>query len=554
MTTSEAVILPIGLGSATTLLDPAIAGAKAAHLSHMACLGLPVPAAFVLPTSLCAPINAGDKGAIRLVRSSLAAGIRQLEAATGLRLGDTRRPLLISVRSGAALSMPGMLETLLDVGINREVVLGLMRATGDPRLAWDSYRRFLATYGEVVLGLPSKAFETALCELLAEEDAASDTDLDSEALERLSKTYRDLLVALSGRPVPDDPMEQLEQAALAVYRSWVSPKATAYRRLHGLDQSSGTAVLVQTMVFGNSGSRSGSGVAFTRNPATGARELYVDYLPDAQGEDVVSGRRSLATAADLNKRLPQAFFALQEAAHRLEQTFADAQDIEFTIEHGTLWLLQTRPAKRTPLAAARIAVDLASDGTITIADALERTKAIDLDALSERSFAGSAAAIALGTPAAGGVAYGRVAFDSARAVAMSKTGEPVVLVRPDTSTEDVEGFAAAVAFLTAVGGRTAHAAVVARDMGKVAIVGCRALSFDADNRSARLGDARLAEGDWISLDGDTGEIFSGRRDIDQGRLDPAAATLKGWQQKAHVAKPKSNTRPTTRGTRRPAAP
>ena len=503
----------IGPSGGPTSITAELAGSKAAQLGQMTRLGLNVPAAFVVPTTFCAPVNANDPKALEGLQQGLQKGIAWLEQVTGRRFGDIRNPLLVSVRSGAPQSMPGMLQTILNLGLNHETLHGFIRATGNPRLAWDSYRRLVQAYAEVVEGLPGTDFSQHLRDMLQREGIADAIALDPEALERLTAEFLEIAERLSGHPLPADPFEQLFAAARAVYRSWESPRAAEYRRLNRLDELAGTAVTVQTMVFGNSGGNSGAGVAFSRNPATGANELYVDFLFDAQGEDVVSGRRTPGNVARLAARLPQAAKLLEEGARRLDHEFHDAQDIEFTIEDGKLYFLQTRTAKRTPRAALRIAVDLVREGAIDIKEALARLADIDLGHLEITRFASAAQPIATAIPASPGVASGRVVFDYTQAKNFVDGGEPTILARADTSTEDIAGYAVADGILTATGGRTAHAAVVARQLGKVCLVGCRSLTLDEQHREAMIGKERIREGDWLSLDGETGEITLGKRII-----------------------------------------
>lgn len=502
----------IASGVASADLTPGIAGSKATELWHMAKLGLDVPPAFVLPTSLCAGVNAGDAAALAAVKRGLAQGIAWLEERTGRRFGDSRAPLLVSVRSGAAVSMPGMLDTVLDVGLNDVSVHGLVRLTGNPRLAFDSWRRLIQSHAEVVGGVQAAPFDQALADLVQSEHVYNEAELDSEALERLAALQRDLALR-AGHAVPDDPQQQLAQAADAVFRSWYSPRAVEYRRLNRLSDEGGTAVTVQAMVFGNAGPRSGAGVVFSRNPATGADEPYLDFLFDAQGEDVVSGRRTPVDAHRLQARLPEIARRLIVGVKAIERARRDAQDVEFTVEEGRLYFLQTRSAKRTPIAALRMAVAMVREGLIDRPTALARLAALDLARLVEQRFADEATSVADAVSAAPGVASGRAAFSSARAKAMAKGGDPVILVRHDTSTDDVAGFAVASGILTAVGGRTAHAAVVARQLGKVCLVGCRALAVDEQREEATLAGSRIREGDWLSLDGEAGGIALGRRRI-----------------------------------------
>jgi pyruvate, orthophosphate dikinase len=535
MTTARPEIGWIGLDATQAELPPELFGSKASELAGMNALGLPVPPAFALPTTLCGPILAGDGKAMAALRAGLAEGVARLESATGRKLGDARAPLLVSVRSGAAQSMPGMLETVLDVGMNAVSAHGLIRATGNPRLAFDSWRRFVQTYAEVVGGMTVAPFDQALVRMIQAEGAAHEAELDPEALERLVVDYLGLADGEDAAP-PPDPMAQLFGAAQAVFLSWRSPKAETYRRMNGLDHLLGTAVLVQAMVFGNAGGASGSGVAFSRDPATGARTLYADFLFDAQGEDVVSGRRTPIDVAQLRERLPDAASRLAECAATLEKARRDMQDIEFTIQNGSLYLLQTRAAKRTPRAALRVAVDLVAEGLIDRAEALRRVDAIDPLKVGKTSFIGSAAPAARALVAAPGVACGRACFSSAQAEETVRRGDRAILVRRDASTEDIAGFAVADGILTAIGGRTSHAAVVARQMGKICLVGCAELAVDPDESGASLAGRPLRQGDWIALDGASGEISFGRRDI-AFELAPESKIIVEWRDEALSPRP-----------------
>jgi len=527
-TTNEDLFL-IGPDGSERPLPPPSAGAKAAQLWHMVRLGLRVPPAFVLSTRLCTPINRCEVEAERTFARCLRQGIDYLEHATGRRFGDPRNPLLVSVRSGAARSMPGMLETVLDVGLNAETVRGLIRVTGNPRLAWDCYRRFVQSFSEVVWGIPPDPFERRLAASKRAEQVEHDYELDPAALERLTIDYREIALELGAERIPDDVTEQLSAVARAVYRSWDNEKAKVYRRLNRLEDLAGTAVTIQTMVFGNSSGRSGAGVAFTRNPATGEKELYADFLFDAQGEDVVSGRRCPGDWNMMATKLPAIACELTNGAARLEQEFSDVQDIEFTVENAQLYFLQTRAAKRTPRAALKIAIDLVREGLIDVAEGLRRVGDIEPATAVITRFADVAKPIASATPASDGVASGRVAFDSERAKALSDQGDPVILVRGETSTEDVLGFGIAAGILTALGGRTAHAAVVARQLGKVCLVGCTALAIAREGRRATIGTKVLDEGDWLSLDGESGEIFLGKREIVRDPPEVELATIEAWK-------------------------
>lgn len=503
-------------------------GAKAAILAAVAAAGVPVPPAFVLPIDLGAAMAAGDRAAEAALLDGLKEGIAFLENATGRRFGDRREPLLVSVRSGAAQSMPGMLDTVLDVGCSPRATRGLIRMTGNPRFAWDCRRRLLEGYAETVLGLDPALLQARREALIAEEDAETDRDLDSEALERLALAY-EAVIAAADREIPEDPIEQLIAASRAVYRSWMSERACAYRRLQGLEYLKGTAVMVQAMVFGNRGSASGAGVAFSRDPSSGAPNPQIDVLFEAQGEDVVSGRRTPKTEKELVQSAPAVADELSRALLRLEKQFKDVQDVEFTIEDGRLWILQSRTAKRTARAALRIAVDLVREGLISEPEGLERLRGIDLLSLSIARFAGDAAPVGRGIGAAGGVAVGLAAFDAATAERLAASGDPVILIRSDIDTADVKGLAAAAGIVTATGGRTAHAALIARQLGKACVVSCAGLQVSAETRHGTIAGATIREGDWISLDGTTGEVFLGQRDIVTERPEAELNAVAEWR-------------------------
>jgi len=506
-------------------------GAKAANLAHMASLGLPVPPAFVLPIELCAAIVRNDSAAKRDLSDGLGEGIAFLESATGKKFGDRRRPLLVSVRSGAARSMPGMLDTVLNVGCSLTATHGLLRSSGHPRFAWDCRRRFLESFGTVVLGIDREAFAKSLDRVVAGEGVGGEQKLDGEAIERLAGDFQQVIDD-AGAAVADDPMEQLEAAARAVYGSWTSDRARAYRQLQRLDDLQGTAVTVQAMVFGNRSALSGSGVAFSRDPSTGGAQAVIDVMFEAQGEDVVSGSRNPETEQAIAQALPAVASQLRETLARLENEFCDVQDVEFTIEDGRLWILQTRAAKRTPRAALRFAVDFVNAGLITPAQALQRIDGLDLGALAHRRLIASGAPAAIGTAASAGIAVGRAAFDSESAERLAAGPDPVILVRPDTSTADVEGFAVSQGIVTALGGRTAHAALVARQMGKPCIVGCPGLAIDVTNHVARLRDARIKEGDWLSIDGEAGAIYLERCNVAVDQAAMELAEIERWRASA----------------------
>ncbi len=527
-----AVVL-IGADRQAATHSPEEIGSKAAGIARMAALGVPVPPAFVLPISLCARTNAGEDTG-REIDDGLRQGIAFLEGASGRRFGDRRAPLLVSVRSGAARSMPGMMDTVLDVGASLPAVGGLTRMTGDPRFAWDCRGRFIESYATVVLGRDRAPFDAALAQILADERAPDERDLDCEALERLAVSYESLT---EDGGWMENPMRQLSEAARAVYRSWMTERVQTYRRLHGLEALKGTAVTVQMMVFGNRGPSSGAGVAFSRDPSSGNAHPVVDVLFDAQGEEVVSGRRTPHSEEAIERAMPAISSRLRHVLQRLEQEFRDVQDVEFTIETGQLWILQTRPAKRSPLAAVRIAIDLVHEGLITQREALRRLADLDLHALARVRLEAPGAPIIRGIGAAPGVAIGRVAFDSATAARQAAAGDPVILIRPDMSTADIAGFAVAAGIVTARGGRTAHAALVTRQMGKPCVVGCKALDVDPHTRTARFDGRTINESDWISIDGDDGAVYSGQANIVRERPAAELAELDRWR---------SETRPTSR--------
>jgi pyruvate,orthophosphate dikinase len=508
-----------------------VIGAKAANLARMAALGLPVPPAFVLPVKLCAAVIAKDARAERHLHDGLKEGIEFLENATGKRFGDGRQPLLVSVRSGAARSMPGMLDTVLNVGCTSTAVQGLIRNTGRPRLAWDCRRRFLESYAETVLGLDPALFAARLAELVLAEGVAVDRELDSEALERLAADEQALVEDRHDGWL-EDATAQLSGAARAVYRSWTSERAQTYRRLQNLDHLKGTAITVQAMVFGNGGLSSGAGVAFSRDPSTGLAQPMIDLVLDAQGEDVVSGRRTPDTEEAIVRSLPTIAAELGDILRRLEREFGDVQDVEFTIEDGKLWILQTRSAKRTPRAALRIAIDFVHEGLITREDALRLIAGIDLAALVRTSLVSAGNPVMTGIGASGGIAVGRAAFSSESAQRLAAAGDPVILMRPDTSTADVAGFAVASGIVTAVGARTAHAALVARQMGKPCIVGCSSMTIDIAADRTRLAGTTISGSDWITVDGDGGNVYLGQHEVVVTRPEAELAELASWQSPA----------------------
>jgi pyruvate,orthophosphate dikinase len=502
-------------------------GGKGAGLAEMCNIGIPVPPGFTITTEVCTEYYRSGKKLPRGLEPELRAALKRVEALTGKGFGDPANPLLVSVRSGARVSMPGMMDTVLNLGLNDATVEGLAARSGNPRFAWDSYRRFVAMFGDVVLGMkPERKEDRDPFEVILEakkhaRGVRHDSELPVEALRELVAEFKAEIGRRRGGAFPDDPMEQLRAAIGAVFRSWENDRAVAYRRMNGVPAEWGTAVSVQSMVFGNMGDDSGTGVAFTRNPANGANEFYGEFLVNAQGEDVVAGIRTPQKIAELEARWPEIAAQLEEVRARLERHYRDMQDIEFTIERGRLYVLQTRSGKRTGLAAVRIAVDLAEAKVITRDEAVLR---VDPEALNhllrpvfdpERKAAAvkEGKLLARGLPAGPGAASGRLVFFAEDAEAWRARGETVLLARHETSPEDIRGMAASEGFLTAFGGMTSHAALVARQMGKVAIVGCEALRFDYHGRkmivATAAGERTVAEGAWISIDGTAGEVIEG---------------------------------------------
>jgi len=516
--------------------SPEEIGFKAYNLARMATVGMPVPAAFVLSTGFCRGYYAAKGALPEGFRDLLRGNLRELERLSGLAFGGERRPLLVSVRSGAAVSMPGMLDTVLNVGLNDATVAGLVRMTGNPRLAWDSYRRLIQSFAEVVHGAKPDRFDEALARQLKAARLTSASELDFVALRELATDSLELYRELTGESFPQAPLDQLTAAVEAVFRSWSAKKALEYRRIHQLRDVAGTAVCVQTMVYGNSGGTSGSGVAFTRDPATGENALYMDFLFNAQGDDVVSGRHEVGDRAQIGALLPEVMLQIEAVRKRLEAEFGDLQEFEFTVQNGQLFMLQTRNGKRTPLAALRIAVEMVADGALEPAAALKRLEGYKLESIQTESIRAKdgQAPLARAIPAGVGVAVGEIAFDSEAAHRRAAAGKSVILVREDTSTEDLTGIASAAGILTARGGRTAHAAVVARQMGKVCLVGCRELAVDPGKRSCSIGGKVLREGQMISLDGGGGGVYLGAVEIVRARPERDLAAVASWRGEARA--------------------
>ncbi len=486
-------------------------GGKGANLAEMTRLGLPVPPGFTISTAACRYYLKNGAIPAELVEE-IDASLAALEHARGMKLGDPTDPLLVSVRSGSRFSMPGMMETVLDVGLNDQSVLGLASVAGDDRFAWDSYRRLIQMFGQTVLEIDGERFEVILQRAMRRVGVSADTELDVEAVKGIVASYKRVVTDCTGEEFPQDPRRQLDLAVLAVFRSWNTERAVLYRRQERIPGWLGTAVNVQAMAFGNVGEGSGTGVAFTRDPGTGARGVYGDYLPDAQGEDVVSGIRNTLPLSALGELDPNSYRQLHEIMSTLEQHYRDLCDIEFTVERGHLWMLQTRVGKRTAAAAFRIAVQLVDEGVIDIDEALRRVNGQQLGHLMFPTFnvTSNLVPIAKGMSASPGAAVGRAVFDSRTAVTQADAGDAVILIRRETKPDDLGGMVAAVGVLTSRGGKTSHAAVVARGMGKTAVCGADSLNVDSGLRRMTTSAGHVInEGDVISIDGSTGEVFLG---------------------------------------------
>ncbi|MEK2644720.1 pyruvate, phosphate dikinase [Bdellovibrio sp. BCCA] len=498
-----------------------ILGGKGANLAEMTSLGIPVPPGFTISTEICTHFTEAGGKLPEWVRPAVIAAMNKVEAKIGKKFGDVNNPLLVSVRSGARASMPGMMDTILNLGLNDQTVEGLAKSSNNPRFAWDSYRRFIQMYSDVVMGMNSSLLEVTLEDLKEEKHYKLDTEMTVDDLKLLVKKFKDLVHQMTGQSFPADPWEQLWGAVSAVFRSWNTPRAITYRELHSIPASWGTAVNVQSMVFGNMGDDSATGVAFTRNPSTGEKAFFGEFLINAQGEDVVAGIRTpqpitkVAAAAagvkSLEEALPQAYAQLVEIYKKLEAHYRDMQDIEFTIERGVLWMLQTRNGKRTAAAALKIACDMIDEKLITEEEAILRLEPQALDQLLHPTLDPKAqkTVLAKGLPASPGGVNGQIVFTSEEAVEWKEQGKKVILVRIETSPEDIAGMVAAQGIFTTRGGMTSHAAVVARGMGKCCVAGCGEVEVDYRNETMKVKGYVLKKGDVITLDGSTGEVFLG---------------------------------------------
>ncbi|HUR16473.1 MAG TPA: pyruvate, phosphate dikinase [Candidatus Limnocylindrales bacterium] len=505
-------------------------GGKGAGLAEMTKAGLPVPSGFTITTEACNDYFAAGETLPTGLWDDVLEAVRVVEGETGKGFGDSSNPLLVSVRSGAKFSMPGMMDTVLNLGLNEETLQGLIQLTGNERFGWDAYRRFIQMFGRIVMGVEGEKFDHALDQVKTANGAKQDTDLDAAALRDVAGRFREIVRAETGREFPADPNEQLDLSIKAVFASWFGKRARDYREYNNIAHDLGTAVNVVTMVFGNMGEDSGTGVAFTRDPNTGERVLYGEYLTNAQGEDVVAGIRTPQPISQMRDELPEAYMEFERIGQRLEQHYKDVQDLEFTIERGRLYMLQTRSAKRTAAAAVRIAADMVDEGIISEHEALARIEPAHVDQLLRDQFDPNAKTtakrITAGLNASPGAAVGKAVFNADRAFEMAQAGEKVILVRIETSPDDFHGMAAAQGVLTARGGATSHAAVVARQIGKPCVAGCASLIIDYGTKSARVNGLGFSEGEWISLDGTTGEVFVGALPTTAARFEDQAELQK----------------------------
>ena len=524
--------------------NKALFGGKGANLAEMTKLGMPVPQGFIVTTEACTQYyNDGRKindGIISQINSKLA----ELEKMTGKKFGDKKNPLLVSVRSGARVSMPGMMDTILNLGLNDEVVEGLAALTNNPRFAYDSYRRFIQMFSDVVMMQDKSKYERILDNIKEKKNVQYDKDLTADDLKEIVKLFKDLYKKGLKKDFPQDPKEQLIEAVKAVFRSWDNDRANVYRRMHDIPYEWGTAVNVQSMVFGNMGDDCGTGVAFSRNPATGENEFYGEYLMNAQGEDVVAGIRTPMPISELKKQNPDVYKQFVEIAKKLEQHNHDMQDMEFTIEKGKLYMLQTRNGKRTAKAALKIAVDLVHEKMISEKEALLMIDPKQLDALLHPQFDPAALkkakVLAEALPASPGAACGKICFTAEKAKEMAANKEKVVLVRLETSPEDIEGMAASQGILTARGGMTSHAAVVARGMGTACVAGCSAIKFADDGKSFTLRGKTFKEGDMLAFDGSTGKIYDGAVTTEPAKISGEFATIMAWADKNRKLQVRTN--------------
>ena len=519
-------------------------GGKGANLAEMTSLGLPVPQGFTVTTEACTRYYQDNKTIGDDIVAQIYEALATTEEICGKKFGDLDNPFLVSVRSGARASMPGMMDTILNLGLNDVAVKGLAKLTENERFAYDSYRRFIQMFSDVVMEIPKSKFERVLDAIKEEKGAKYDTDLNAEDMKEVTEKFKAIYKEEKGEEFPQDPKVQLMEAIKAVFRSWDNPRAIYYRRMNDIPSDWGTAVNVQSMVFGNMGDTSGTGVAFTRNPSTGENKLYGEYLINAQGEDVVAGIRTPQEISTLKNVMPEVYEQFAKIADTLEKHYCDMQDMEYTIERGKLYMLQTRNGKRTAAAALKIAVDLVNEGMLTKEEAVLKVEPKQLDALLHPQFDASALkaakAIATGLAASPGAACGQVYFTAAEATAAAQSGQKVVLVRLETSPEDIEGMAHSQGILTARGGMTSHAAVVARGMGTCCVAGCGALKVDEEAKTATIGDKVFKEGDWMSIDGSTGNVYGEAIKTVEASVSGDFATLMAWADEARKLQVRTN--------------
>jgi pyruvate,orthophosphate dikinase len=515
----------------------ALLGGKGANLAEMTRIGIPVPPGFTITTEACiAYLNQGERFPEGMWEQTLKA-LKAVEAKTGKGFGNPENPLLVSCRSGAKFSMPGMMDTVLNIGLNDETAQGMIELTDDPRFVYDAYRRLIQMFGAVVLGVPDEPFEEVITEFRQQRGVESDAELRAEEWKAIAERFKQIVKENTGRDFPQDPREQLRMAIAAVFKSWNGKRAVDYRNAAGIPHDLGTAVNIQTMVFGNMGWDSGTGVCTTRNISTGEKVLEGDYLLNAQGEDVVAGIRQTKPIAKLKEEMPQIYAELEEICRKLEKHYRDVQDVEFTIEREKLWILQTRDSKRTAQAAVRIAVEMAEEGLITREEAVMRVTPEQVDFFlhpqfdpeAKRAALEAGAMLATGLNVSPGAAVGKVAFDADLAERWGKEGKKVIMVRPETKPDDVHGMLAAQGILTSRGGRASHAALVARQFGKPAVVGCAMLEIDLERRQMKVNSKVIKEGDLLSIDGTTGEVFAGEiKTLVPDIKDPYLLKLLAW--------------------------
>ncbi len=507
-----------------------ILGGKGTGLAEMTRIGLPVPQGFTISTEVCIEYYKNNCQYPEGLKEQIADKLSQLEKISKKKLGDPENPLLVSVRSGAAISMPGMMDTVLNLGLNDVTIQGIVKKTDNERFAYDSYRRFMQMFGNVVLGVEHDKFEQLLEEIKKELKVKLDTEINTEGLKKLVEKYKDLVKKETGKDFPQDPKVQLEMAIDAVFNSWNNKRAITYRRINKIPDDLGTAVNVQEMVFGNMGYDSGTGVGFTRNPSTGEKEYYGEYLLNAQGEDVVAGIRTPLPLSNLKNDLSEVYKELTKVVHILEENYKDVQDYEFTIEKSKLYLLQTRTGKRTAQSAVKIAVDMVEEGIITKKDAILRVEPNQLNQLLHKRIDPNVKVniVAKGLPASPGAAYGKVVFTADEAEELGKEGEMVILVRPETTPDDIHGMVEAQGVLTSRGGMTSHAAVVARGMGKPCVAGCSALNIDTKKEKLSVGNKIIRKSEFITIDGGTGEVFLGKVPTIDPEMSKEFRTLLSW--------------------------